>query len=104
MRDLPAALDAHIAGEALRLVRCWKVTRQDAQVFGFTSHDRNIVMDGVTGFLAGSTADWREALRRLEDAGLRRQLGRAGRERVVRDYSVARWTPDWVRVLEELTA
>lgn len=66
--------------------------------------NREIVMDGVTGFLAGSATDWRAALRRLEDAGLRRQLGRAGRERVVRDYSVARWTPDWVRVLEELTA
>jgi hypothetical protein len=48
MRTLVAGLTSHLAGRTLRLVRGWKVTRQDGQVFGFTSHDRDVVFDGLT--------------------------------------------------------
>lgn len=44
---------AHVAGEVQRLALCWKVTREDAAVYGFTSHDADIVMDGVT-YIASS--------------------------------------------------
>ena len=43
-----------------------------------------------TGLLADSSAEWCQAIARLgADAGLRRRLGWAGRERVEREYSVA---------------
>lgn len=53
MRTLPAALTTHLAGDVTRITTCWKITRQDEEVFGFTAHDRDIVMGGVT-FVAAS--------------------------------------------------
>jgi uncharacterized phage protein (TIGR02218 family) len=43
------------------LATCWKVTRTDAQVFAFTDHDRDLVVDGVTyesavGFVPSAVA------------------------------------------------
>lgn len=48
MRSASAGLIAHLAQETTTLAWCWKVTRRDAQVFGFTTHDRDLVMAGVT--------------------------------------------------------
>lgn len=48
MRTTSAALAAHIAGNVTTMAVCWQVTRVDAQVFGFTSHDADLVIDGVT--------------------------------------------------------
>jgi len=42
------ALAAHRAIGTTTLAYCWRVTRLDAQVFAFTSHDANIVFEGVT--------------------------------------------------------
>jgi uncharacterized phage protein (TIGR02218 family) len=44
---LPGLAD-HLTGEATTLCRCWKLTRRDATVLGFTDHDRDIVFGGVT--------------------------------------------------------
>jgi uncharacterized phage protein (TIGR02218 family) len=43
-----AALAAHIASRSTTLAVLWLVTRSDAAVFGFTSHDRDLVVGGVT--------------------------------------------------------
>lgn len=48
MRSTSVALANHIAGNATTMAVCWKVTRTDAQVFGFTSHDSDLVIDGLT--------------------------------------------------------
>jgi uncharacterized phage protein (TIGR02218 family) len=61
MRTLPDALAAHLAGEATTTCHCWRVTRRDGQVLGFTEHDRDLVFAGTTfqaasGF-AASEAD-----------------------------------------------
>ena len=48
MRTLDAGLAAHIAAGVTTLCRCWKVTRSDGTVMGFTDHDRDLVFDGVT--------------------------------------------------------
>jgi uncharacterized phage protein (TIGR02218 family) len=48
MRDVPAALAAHLAGTATTLCRCWSLTRRDGLVLGFTDHDRPLIFDGVT--------------------------------------------------------
>jgi uncharacterized phage protein (TIGR02218 family) len=48
MKTLPPGLDAHVAGEVTTLAFCWKLTRRDGTVLGFTDHDRDIVVDAVT--------------------------------------------------------
>lgn len=45
--QLPALL-AHRQGGSTTLAWCWKITRRDAQVFGFTSVDKDLVIGGVT--------------------------------------------------------
>lgn len=47
MRTVPAGLATHLAGEVLSIAHCWKITRADAQVFGFTDHDADITLAGV---------------------------------------------------------
>lgn len=63
MKAASAGLIAHLGQETTTLAWCWKVTRADAQVYGFTSHDRDLVLSGVTYAadtgLAGSAAQAR---------------------------------------------
>lgn len=47
-RDIPAPLASMYASGALTAAPCWKLSRKDGVVLGFTAHDRNIVFDGVT--------------------------------------------------------
>lgn len=47
MKSISAALLAHIQGETTTLATCWKVTRTDGQVFGFTDHCSDLTIDGV---------------------------------------------------------
>ncbi len=42
-----AGLDAHLATGVTGVARCWKVTRRDGVIFGFTNHDRALHFDGV---------------------------------------------------------
>ncbi|MEQ8267652.1 MAG: DUF2163 domain-containing protein [Parvibaculum sp.] len=51
MKILPPALAAHLAGGATTLAWCWKLTRADGTVLGFTDHDRDLVFGG-TGYEA----------------------------------------------------
>lgn len=48
MKQLSTDLKNHIAGEVTTLATCWKITRCDNTVQGFTSHDQNITYDSVT--------------------------------------------------------
>jgi uncharacterized phage protein (TIGR02218 family) len=48
VRKLDPALVAHLATGATTLCRCWKLTRGDGVVQGFTDHDRTLTFDGVT--------------------------------------------------------
>ena len=47
MKSASTQLAAHIAGETTSLATCWKVTRKDGAVFGFTDFDRDLTIDGV---------------------------------------------------------
>ena len=52
-------LATHLQEMATTVCWCWKVTRQDGQVFGFTEHDRTLEFDGCSyepeaGFTASS--------------------------------------------------
>ena len=53
MKNLSAALAAHVAGETTTLCLCWKLTRADGVTYGFTDHDEDIAFDG-THFRAAS--------------------------------------------------
>lgn len=53
MRQVPAALAAHLEGSATTTCHAWRLTRRDGVVLGFTEHDRDLVFDG-TRFLAAS--------------------------------------------------
>lgn len=48
MKSIPAALQAHLDTGVTTLCWCWKVERADGVVFGFTDHDRPLVLAGVT--------------------------------------------------------
>ena len=48
MKSVSTALADHLAGEVTSLATCWKVTRRDAQVLGFTEHDVDLLVEGVT--------------------------------------------------------
>src|SRR3954454_22730386 len=57
MRPIPSALQAKLDSGITTLARCWKLLRRDGVVMGFTDHDRDLVVDGVscragTGFAA----------------------------------------------------
>jgi len=48
MRTIPPALQAKLNSGATTLCRCWRLTRRDGVVQGFTDHDRDIDLDGLT--------------------------------------------------------
>lgn len=48
MKTTTTALANHLASNATTMAVCWRVTRVDGQVFGFTSHDADVSIDGVT--------------------------------------------------------
>lgn len=58
MRSVPPALEAHLAGQATTLAHCWRLTRTDGAVLGFTDHDKAIDFgstrfEAATGLTAG---------------------------------------------------
>lgn len=46
--DIPADLQAHLNSRETTLCWCWKISRADGVVYGFTNHDRSLTFDGVT--------------------------------------------------------
>lgn len=48
MKSLPSGLQAHLDSGATTLSWCWKVTRSDGAVFGFTDHDLSLTFAGTT--------------------------------------------------------
>jgi len=61
-----------------------------------------VVEDGVTGFLAATTEEWVDRLDQLlSDPDLRARMGSAGRRAVEEQYSIDRWGPVLVRVMQE---
>ncbi len=63
---------------------------------------REMVVDGQSGFHARTLREWVDALAHLiAHPSLRQQLGRAGRLRCLRDYDVHTWAEPLARVLLE---
>ena len=62
MKYIDAGLAAHLASGVTSLCWCWRLTRYDGAVMGFTDHDRNLNFDGTTfeaaaGFTASEIKD-----------------------------------------------
>lgn len=65
MLTISQELQAHLDQGATTLCHCWLIRRRDAEVFGFTDHDRSISFDnvhfepesGVNGAALTATAD-----------------------------------------------
>lgn len=53
MKTISAALAAHMAGHLTTLATCWKVTRKDSSVLGFTDHDADINGANIVGLADG---------------------------------------------------
>ncbi|MDR3373162.1 MAG: DUF2163 domain-containing protein [Ancalomicrobiaceae bacterium] len=48
MKMLDAGLASHLAGHVTTLANCWRLTRRDGTVLGFTDHDRPLILAGQT--------------------------------------------------------
>ena len=48
MRTLSPEFAAHLASGATTLATCWRIARRDGDVFGFTDHDRALLVGGET--------------------------------------------------------
>lgn len=62
MKALSEEFQAHLNSGATTLCWCWRLTRRDATVIGFTDHDRDVTFDGTTfeaaaGFTASEMRD-----------------------------------------------
>ena len=65
--------------------------------------NREMVIEGETGFLASTEEQWAEAVARLaRDPDLRRRMGAAGRRLVEKHYSVERWAPEFAALIDRL--
>lgn len=53
MKELSTAMAAHVRGHVTTLATCWKITRRDGTVMGFTDHDTDITFESVT-YIAAS--------------------------------------------------
>ncbi|MCC5985835.1 MAG: DUF2163 domain-containing protein [Rhodobacteraceae bacterium] len=95
---------AHLQTGITTVARCWKLTRADGAVLGFTDHDRDLTFDGVTfradtglsaravEASAGLAVDNSEAMGALVDAGLTEADIMAGR---YDGAEVALWEVNW---------
>ena len=48
MKALAPGLQAHLDEGTTTLAWCWRIVRSDGVTFGFTDHDRPLVLDGAT--------------------------------------------------------
>ena len=64
MRAIPDALQEKLDTGVTTLCRCWRITRRDGVVQGFTDHDEDVVLDGLT-CRAGTGLTGSEASARL---------------------------------------
>jgi uncharacterized phage protein (TIGR02218 family) len=65
MRAIPAALQARLDSGVTTLAQVWKLTRRDGVVAGFTDHDCDLVIGGVT-YRAGTGLAASEATSRFD--------------------------------------
>lgn len=64
-----------------------------------------IVLEGRTGFLAAEPEEWHEALRTLTNTPeLRASMGAAGWDRCEQEYSLKRWFPELLAIMDQVAS
>jgi len=48
MKTITTGLAEHLAGEVTMLSNCWKITRIDGIILGFTDHDNDLLIDAIS--------------------------------------------------------
>ncbi len=48
MKNITQIMQTHLNGEVLTIANCWKITRRDGVVLGFTDHDQPLTIDALT--------------------------------------------------------
>ncbi len=106
MRAIDPELQARLDGGATRLCRCWLVSRRDGVEMGFTDHDRDLSIDGVSyrassGMDAtalqsatGLSVDNAQAVGALSSAAISEDDIRAG---MYDGAEMRQWLVDWER-------
>lgn len=111
MLTLSAAMQAKLDAAATTFCHCWRLTRNDGAVLGFTDHDRDLIFNGVT-FRAGTglsasqletnlglAAGTAEATGALSDDGLTESDLLDG---LFDNASVETWLVDWSNVADRV--
>lgn len=65
MKTVPAGMQTHLDTGVTTLATLWKVTRRDGTIMGFTDHDADLVVSGVT--YAAATGYTRTAIKSSAD-------------------------------------
>ncbi len=97
MKQLPAALAAHLAGECTTLCLCIRLVRADGQVLGFTDHDHDIAFDG-TIFRAASALDASDTERKLGLAAADMELAGAISSDAITEADIAAGKYDGAKI------
>ena len=104
MREMPDGLAARLRAGAATLCRCWRIERRDGRIFGFTDHDEDVDLDGLTCRAAtalsasdakgglGLDVDGLEAAGALSDEALKAEELAAG---LFDGARVELWLVDW---------
>lgn len=62
-----------------------------------------VVENGICGYLAGNDREWQECLLELVgNSELRQKMGAEGRQKVIENYSLERWAPEFVNTILEV--
>jgi glycosyltransferase involved in cell wall biosynthesis len=65
--------------------------------------NREIVLDGINGFHANTHQEWFDRLNQLiSSPELRNRMGKAGRERVVKEYSLQAIWPKFLMTIRNV--
>jgi len=104
MRSIPSALQAKLDSGVTTLAHCWVLRRRDGAVQGFTDHDEDIVLDGVTcragtGFTASeATSRFDLSVANVEISGALADASLSEADLAAGRYDaaeVATWLVDW---------
>jgi len=111
MRTLDIGFKAHLESGATTLANCWKVSRRDSAVLGFTDHDLPLSFDGVdyepmygldggeVGAKSGAQVDTSEVLGVLHSAAIEEADIAAG---LYDGAEVETWRVNWRDVTQRL--
>lgn len=84
------------AFKLIQYMGCWKPI-----IASPVGENVRVAEDGVNGFLADTDEEWLKALEQLfSDTDLRHAMGRAGREKVEREYSLRVHAPQIIQILQ----